>query len=161
MTRRLIPLTLLAPLLLCAGDTALERATLKGAKSVAVVIDALPNDFPKEGVTADALRVRITNRLRDAGIPVDDAAKEFAGLRIASVRDTHGLYALTMTLAFYQPATLVRDPSIRVAPQTWDADATLMAGSKVLQRAAMENADDLADRFIAAWRSVNAPEPQK
>lgn len=155
MIRRSLLPALLAPLLLHAGDSPRERATLKGAKSVAVIVDALPKDLGKEGITPDALRTRLAGRLRDAGIPVDDAAKEFVGLRISSIRDTRGPYAVAIALGFYQPATLVRDPTMRVAPQTWDSDIVLMAAPKMLPRAATESVDDLADRFIAAWRSVN------
>jgi hypothetical protein len=155
MTRRILLPALLAPLLLYAGDSTRDRATLKGAKSVAVIVDTLPADLPREGVTEDALRARLTARLRDAGIPLDEASKEFVGLRISSIRDTRGPYAVGLNLGFYQPVTLVRDPAMRFAPPTWDADVVLMAAPKMLQRAAMESVDDLADRFIAAWRSVN------
>ena len=155
MIRRFLLPVLLTPFLLHSGDSPRDRATLKGAKAVSVIIDALPSDFGKEGITSDALHTRLTNRLRDAGIPVDDAAKEFVGLRVSSIRDTRGPYAVSIALGFYQPATLVRDTTMRVAPQTWDSDIVLMAAPKMLSRAASESVDDLADRFIAAWRSVN------
>jgi hypothetical protein len=160
MTRILL-ITLLTPLLLLAGDSARDRATLKGVKSVTVIVDRLPDDFPKEGVSSDALQTRLTERLREAGIPIDDASKEFVGLRVASVRDSKGPYAAGITLGFYQPVTLVRDPAMRFAPPTWDTDFVLMAPPKMLQRAVMETVNDLADRFIAAWRSVNGSQPAK
>jgi hypothetical protein len=155
MTCRILLPALLAPFLLHGGDSARERATIKGAKSVAVIVDALPDDLAKEDVSAGRLRDRLTGRLLDAGIPLDDASKDFVGLRVSSVRDKRGPYAVAITLGFYQPATLVRDPAVRIAPQTWDTGIVLMAAPKFLERAALESIDELADRFIAAWRSVN------
>jgi hypothetical protein len=146
---------LLAPLLLHAGDTPLDRATMKGSKGVAVIIDALPADLPKEGVTEGELRARLAQRLREAGIPMDDTAKDFVGVRVAMVRDTRGPYAVAIRLGYFQPVTLVRDPTVRTAPETWDVDTVLMAAPKMVYRAAMDSIDDLAARFIAAWRSVN------
>lgn len=152
---------LLAPILAHAGDTPRDRATLKGATSVSVIIDVLPADFGKEGVTAELLRDRLTQKLREVNIPLDDSAKEFLGLRISSVRDTRGPYAVAINLGFYQPVTLARDPAVRLAPPTWDTDIVLMAPTKVLTRAVLESIDDLANRFIAAWRSVNGLAPDK
>jgi len=152
---------LVAPVLLHAGDTPRDRATLKGATSVSVIIDVLPADFGKEGVTAELLRDRLTQRLREVNVPLEDSAKEFLGLRISSVRDTRGPYAVAISLGFYQPVTLTRDPAVRLAPPTWDADSVLMAPAKVLSRAVLESIDDLANRFISAWRSVNGLPPDK
>ena len=155
MTRRILLPALVAPFLLLGGDSALERATLKGATAVAVIVDALPEGLPREDITAGAMRDRLTGRLLRAGIPLDEGSKDFVGLRVSSVRDKRGPYAVAITLGFYQPATLVRDPTVRIAPPTWDSSIVMMAAPKFLEQAALESVDDLADRFIAAWRSVN------
>jgi hypothetical protein len=156
MTRRiLVPAALFTALVLCAGDSPRDRATLKGSKGVAIIIDVLPDALIKEGVTTEALQSRLIQRLTDAGIPLDSNSKEFIGLRASSVRDTRGPLAVSFRLGFYQPATLVRDPDSRIAPETWEVDTILMAAPKLVQRAAMDSMDDLANRFVAAWRSVN------
>ena len=54
----LLTLALLVAFLAHAGDATLDRASLKGVKAVGVIIDQLPPDLPKEGVTADALQAR-------------------------------------------------------------------------------------------------------
>jgi len=153
--RTVLPAALLASLLLHAGDTPRERATLKGAKVVGVVVEPMPDDLPKLGVTADALQARLAGRLRDAGIPLDDSATEFIGLRVASARETRGPYAVVVRLGFYQAVTLVRDPTVRAAPETWAEETVLMAAPKMVFRTCVDGIDDLADRFIAAWRSAN------
>src|SRR4051794_7767036 len=155
MVRMILLTLLLAAFVAHAGDATLDRASLKGVKAVGVIIDQLPPDLPKEGVTADVLQTRLTQRLNDAHIPIDLAAKEFVGLRASSVRAAKGPYAVSMTIGLYQPVTLVRDKEMRAAPQTWEVDTVMMADPKLLYRAAMESVDELAARFIAAYRSVN------
>jgi hypothetical protein len=140
---------------LCAGDAPLDRATLKGIKAVGVVIDALPADLPKEGVTPEALESRLATRLREAHIDIEAAAKEFVGVRVTAVRASRGPYAVAITVGLYQPVTLVRDPSMRAAPETWEVETILMADPKLLYRAAMESVDELAGRFATAYHSVN------
>jgi hypothetical protein len=138
-----------------AGDTPMDRATLKGIKAIGVIVDQLPPEFPKEGVNTDALQTRLADRLRAANITVDPDAKEFVGLRVTSVRANRGPYAVCISIGLYQPVTLVRDPAMRLAPQTWEVETVLMADPKILYRAAMESVDELAARFVTAYRSVN------
>src|SRR5713226_1561471 len=134
---RSILLLLSLPLLSQAGDATLDRATLKGIKAASIIIDQLPPDLPKEAVTPDALRTRLTQRLTDAHIPIDSAAKEFVAIRASSVRDAKGPYVVAMSIGLYQPVTLVRNTAMRAAPPTWDVDTVMMAGPKLLYRAAM------------------------
>ena len=153
--RIFLTILLLGVCVCVAGDAALDRATLKGIKAVGVIIDQLPADFPKEGVTVDALQTRLAERLKDANITVDPAAKEFVGLRATSVRGARGPYAVCIGIGLYQPVTLVRDAAVRSAPQTWEVETVLMADPKVLYRAAMDSVDELASRFATAYHSVN------
>jgi hypothetical protein len=153
--RILWTLPLLAASFGLAGDATVDRATLKGIKAVGVIVDQLPQEFAKEGITADAIQARLADRLQDANITVDPAAKEFIGVRATSVRASRGPYAVNISVGVYQPVTLVRDSTMRAAPPTWEVETILMADPKLLYRAAMDSVDDLAGRFVAAYRSVN------
>ena len=62
---------------------------------------------------------------------------------------------MSITIGLYQPVVLVRDAKVRTATQTWEVETILMADPKQLFRASMESVDELADRFVAAFRSVN------
>lgn len=138
-----------------AGDQALDRATLRGLKSIAIVIDRLDPELVRQGLTQAALQSRIENRLRDAAIPLDKNAGEFVGLRVIHVRGGKGPYALCLSVGLYQPIQLVRDRNVRTATQTWEVETVLMAEPKLLIEASLSSIDELADRFVAAWRSVN------
>jgi hypothetical protein len=149
------PLFLLPLCLHGAGDEALDRATLRGLKAVNVVADRLAPEVEDAGVTREALQLRLEGRLRDAGIAIDKAASEFVALRVLHVRGNRGPFGLCLTEAVYQPVLLSRDRNVHTATQTWEVQTVLLAEPKQLYRATMDSLDELADRFIAAYRSEN------
>jgi hypothetical protein len=138
-----------------AGDAPIDRATLRGVKAVHVVLDPIEPELQKAGLTQTDLQTRLENRLKAADVPIDPSSPEFLGLRVISVRGNRGPFALSFSLGCYQPVLLVRDQNIRSATPTWDIDTVLMTEPKTLHQATYETIDDLADRFVAAWRSVN------
>ena len=148
-------LTALALPLGGASDAALDRATMRGLKAVSVVIDPVAPEIQREGVTADALQTRLEERLRAAGVQVDAAAIEFVGLRLISVRAGRGPFAISASIGVYQPVTLVRDRNVKTATQTWEVNTVLLADTKLVYRGCMDSTDELADRFVTAYRSVN------
>jgi len=138
-----------------AGDGELDRATLRGLKAISVVIDRVDPQLPKEGVAAAALQDRIESRLRDAKIEVNSSATEFIGLQISAVRGGRGPYALSLTIGLYQPVLMLRDRNMKTTTKTWEVETILMAEPKILRQASLESVDDLASRFVQAFRSVN------
>jgi hypothetical protein len=50
---------------------------------------------------------------------------------------------------------LVRDRNIKTATQTWEVETISLADTKQVYRAAMDSVDELASRFVSAWRSAN------
>jgi hypothetical protein len=139
-----------------AGDSALDRTTLRGLKAVNVVIDHVDPQLPKEGVSPGDLQDRIESRLKDARIEVNLSATEFIGLQITAVRGGRGPYAISLTIGLYQPVLMVRDREIKTTTKTWEVETVLLAEPKILRKAALESVDDLAARFVTAFRSVNA-----
>jgi len=141
---------------LSAGDGNLDRATLRGLKALNIVIDPLDQQLEKAGLSADTLKARIDTRLRHAGIPIDNNAIQFVGLRIDSAMlPKKGPYGLCFLLAFYQPVILSRDQKIRTATQTWDVHTMLVVMPKSMVDAALDTVDQITDQFVTAYRSVN------
>jgi hypothetical protein len=138
-----------------AGDSALDRATLRGIRAVNVVVDAVDPQVEAEGVTRDTLRARLEDRLRAAGVTVDSSRPEFLAVRLTAARGGRGPFAAALTLSLYQPVELARDPKVRTATQTWEVETVILAEPKVLSRACQDSIDDLAGRFVSAYRSVN------
>jgi hypothetical protein len=138
-----------------ANDGPLDRATLRGLKAINVVIDTLDKELAHENLTQDALKSRMERRLQNAGIPLGKDAHEFLALRVTQARDKRGPVAVSISIGLYQPVVLSRDRNIRSVTQTWEAVTTLMAEPKVLNEASMSSVDELTDRFVAAYQSVN------
>jgi hypothetical protein len=121
-----------------AGDASLDRATLHGVTAVNVVIDPVGPEIQMEGVTIDGLRMRLEERLRDAGIQIDMTSTAFVALRLRSVRATRGPFAIAVTIGLYQPVTLVSDPNVKTATATWEVDTVILADTKQVYRACMD-----------------------
>jgi hypothetical protein len=139
MYRRVcVLLTALALSLAGAGDASLDRATLHGVTAVNVVIDPVGPEIQMEGVTIDGLRMRLEERLRDAGIQIDMTSTAFVALRLRSVRATRGPFAIAVTIGLYQPVTLVSDPNVKTATATWEVDTVILADTKQVYRACMD-----------------------
>jgi|SRR5579872_4132163 len=142
-----------------AGDAALDRATLRGLKGIHVVLDPVAPELEKEGASADALRGYLEKRLREGGVPIDAASTEFVALRLTSVRAARGPFAVAMIIGLYQPVSLVREPKIKTATQTWEVDTVVLAEPKQVYQACMDSVDDLAGRFATAYHSMNKTTP--
>ena len=157
-------LVLLAALALSldgAGDAALDRATLRGITAINVVTDPVAPEIGKEGATADTLRQRLEQRLREAGIQIDPSSNVFVALRLTGVQAGHSKFsmrapfAIAASIGLYQPVTLVREPDVKTATQTWEVDTVVLADPKQVDQACLDSVDQLAARFVTAYRSVN------
>lgn len=156
MSRTILLIVMAAAGLHAAGDAAIDRATLRGIQAVNVVVDRIDSAVENEGVTREELRGRMEDRLRAANITVDSSRREFVAVRLTSVRDKRGPYAVAMTVSLYQPVFLARDPKVRTATATWEVETVILAEPKVLDRACQDSIDDLVGRFAAAYRAANA-----
>ena len=155
-SRTVLLLMLALPLAMkAAGDAPLDRATLRGLKSVGVIIDPLDPELVKQGLTQEILQTQIEERLRGAGIVLDKSATEFVGLRVIQVRGQRGPYALCLSIGIYQPVLLARNKDLKTATQTWEVETLLMADPKVMSRESLNSVNQLADRLVDAYRSAN------
>src|SRR5260370_4137792 len=142
-----------------AGDAPLDRATLRGLKAVNGVLDRVDPKLEKQGLTRNDLQSRLEARLQDAHVTIDQSATDFVALRVTSVRANRGPFGLSFTIGVYQPVVLVRDKNIKTSASTWEVETVVVEDPKTLRQASMETVDELADRFVTAWRSVNSEKP--
>jgi hypothetical protein len=152
---RLFLISLLLSSAAFAADGQLDRATLKGLKAVSIVIDPVNDELRGQGIDPDFLRVSLQTRLEKAGIAIDKNAVEFLGLRVTAAIGKRMPVALSLSLGLYQGVTLTRDRDIRTATETWSVDSIASAQPKAVKEASFDLVNDLADRFIAAYRSAN------
>src|SRR4051794_13403125 len=105
MSRRVLPVFAMcafASVVLAAGDSALDRSTLRGLTGVNIVVDKFDAQLEAAGVTAEVVRARLEDRLRAAGITIDTSKTEFVAVRMTDVRDTRGPFAVAITIGAYQ-----------------------------------------------------------
>jgi hypothetical protein len=141
----------------------MDRATLRGLKAVKVVVDRPPAEMERAGFDRDHLRAIIEQKLRDAGIKIDNDAIEFLGLGIAMAQGGRKVplafgkapVSLTLSLDLYQVIVLSRDPTIKTVAETWGQEKVIQATAKSLDQVLPGAVDELAGQFVTAFRSVN------
>jgi hypothetical protein len=138
-----------------AGDTAVDRATLRGLKAVNIVIDPVHPELEQQGVTTEVLRTRVEQRLEAAGVPVDDDALEFVALKIVPARERRGPYCISITFSLYQPVVLVRDRAIKTATDTWQAATLWAMQPKAVYESTVSAVEQLVNRFAEVYRAEN------
>jgi hypothetical protein len=139
-----------------ASDSPMDRATLRGLKAVKVAVDPPPSEMEREGLDREHLRARIEQKLRDAGIAIDNDAVEFLGLSISTARaGRKNPLSLMVGLGLYQVVTLGRDKTAKTVAETWGEQKIMAPPSRGLGDAASSTVDGLADDFVKAYRSVN------
>ena len=158
----------IAALLVCggvrAGDTAEERASLKGIRALALVIEEPPADT---GLSARDIEDILRTRIGIAGflfIPESRVARTpgAAVLRVrvatAEPQDTVSvprIRAILAVLEMRQPVTLVRDRNITATAATWSASALGAAESARLAVQCRRLLAGQADQFAQAVRTAN------
>ncbi|HKW97281.1 MAG TPA: hypothetical protein VJN43_06075 [Bryobacteraceae bacterium] len=154
----------LAVLLMCiplhtclASDTGMDRATLRGLTSLKIVIDQPGNEMEQEGYDRGQLQSIMEQKLRDAGIKIDNDAVEFLGLSLTSARaGRRSPVSLMMNLGLYQLVTLNRDKVTKTVAETWSAQRVLSVPPKALGQAVDDVVGELLDQFVKAYQSVNS-----
>ena|SRR5579863_4760012 len=148
-----------------AGDSDIDRATLRGLTSIKVVIDQPPPEMEQEGLDREHLRATMEQKLRDGGIKIDNDAVEFLGLAIATARSgRRSPLALVMNLGLFQVVTLNRDKTTKTVAETWGAQRLLsvapkgrvpIVSSKGGDRETVDAVEGLLDQFVKAYQAVN------
>jgi len=145
-----------------ASDTSMDRATLKGLQAVKVVVDPLGPELEREGLDANRLRGSIEQKLRFAGVKVDNDVNEFIGLSISfaqagrkALSVKKGPFSLTIGLGVYQVAVLTRDMTTKTVVETWGIEKTSSSSARGLDHDVSNAVDDLVDQFVKAYLSVN------
>jgi hypothetical protein len=139
------------------GDSAMDRATLRGLPAVKVIIDPPSPELERDGVDRELLRVSVVQKLQNAGIKIDNDVVEFLGVGISSAPRVgrKGPTPLVIGVGVYQVVALNREKNTKTVAETWGDQRVMAAPSKGLDRQVSMTVDDLVDQFVRAYRSVN------
>jgi hypothetical protein len=143
--------------------TADKRDTLRGLKEVSVLVEYLPDDVEREGLSREHLKRDIEMRLRQAGLRV---------LTISEIANSPGapylyvvvypitgpsvnLNAYAIGLTLKQLVQLSRNPTIEFFATTWEGPASpsSLSASRVLD--IRTRISDAVGRFIIDYQAVN------
>ena len=139
-----------------AADDSVSRSSLKGLKTIGLVVEKMPLEVEKEGLTREQLRKDVELRLKDSGVTVAKEAGGFLYVRVETSKSPDApVHSYSVGLEFTQPVLLVRDTQILVLGTTWSLSST---GTVVQDKLSLARVDvaNLVDRFVSAYRSVNA-----
>ena len=159
--RTLLPILLALAPMAAASDDKTDQATLRGVKSVCVVVEVTGAAQDGSSITKPSLQSEVEGRLLAAGIAVDKDATTclYLNVRPLSAMGKNGkpigLYALDVSLQFMQMTALSRDPSLKSYSPTWSVAHMATVPIEDLGHMARKLTVDLSDRFVNAFRSVN------
>lgn len=148
--------------ILNAADDKTDRETLRGIKSVCVVVEISNSaDGRKTGLTSQSLQAVVEGRIRQTDLELDKDAKQCLYLNVRPLQALGqkgkpvGLYAISFSLEFMQTVALTRQPAIKSFAATWSTGNLATVSVEDVRADARQIAVDLADRFLEAYRSVN------
>ena len=150
-----------------ASDDKLDRATLRGIKSICTIVEVTGPTQAGVPVSKERLQAELDGRVAATGLTVDKDATTCLYLSVRPLpamgrtktigRNDKpvGLHALDVTLQFMQTVSLARDPSIKGYSPTWSVSNLATVASEEVPATARQITVDLADRFVHAYQSVN------
>jgi hypothetical protein len=146
----------------CADDGDFARATLRGLQGVSVLIEDLPPESARAGLTTPQLQTEVEAQLRHAGIPVFTKDQ---GFRVPGAPYLYvyvhllphpiGLTAYGILVEVTQRASLDRNGSSAYV-STWSVQRLGTVGSRHLAKI-RNDVRGQVDHFIRVYRSVNPP----
>jgi hypothetical protein len=136
-----------------AGDV-FERISLKGLKSVQVVVEDFAPDLIKDGLNRERIKSTVEQQLTQAGILVEPQAENALYIHLGSVKNETGVYSYALSLQLVQLVLLFRDPSLLTWGTTWSLD---LVGS--VAGASVSDLEPLIGRgvnsFVADYQAAN------
>ena len=150
-----------------AQDTA-NDATLKGLTAIRVAVDVSDAAAEQQSLRKADLQSRIEGKLKKAGLQVLGESERAQGmptlylnlslLALDKSADPSAaeVYVYSIDLALIQEVRLLRAPGIKAASPTWRAPGSLGTLEAAELAGLRDTADELADRFLAAYRAANA-----
>jgi hypothetical protein len=172
---RTAPLFLLAALLVgfavapsaSAADSPHDRSTLLGLTAVFVDVQPIDPAGLLAGLAQADIKSELETRIRLAGLrviagPKDDVPPQERGVMqvnvsVVPVPKQEGSYGWSVYLAILQGAVLIRDTQTILAAPTWWVARSGVGDVKQIKAGITE----AADRFVTAFRAVEAAAPKK
>jgi len=148
-----------------AAQESVNREALVNLTGVYVLIEGLPDDVAKAGLSVTQLQTDVELRLRQSGVRVLTTREERASVpgnptlyvNVNAMEIAPKFYAFNAALELEQDVTLVRAPSVVLySARTWSASSTLGTVSRgELADHVRQKVRDKTDEFINAYLATN------
>jgi len=137
------------------GDGAIQRSSLRGLKTVQVIVECAATDAADELPTS-TLQTEVELRLRLAGLEVKAGRDSHLHICVQPLQlqtSDHSVYSVKVELN--QAASLTRDSTIFLPMRTWHTELIGFVETRKLNEAIQDAVSDLMDQFVNAFLSVN------
>lgn len=140
-----------------------NRATLQGLKGIGVLVENLPPEVEKEGITKNQLQIEVELKLREAGIKVlsrEECLKTpgepylYININVNTAKTESDIYPYSIDVMFIQKVSLVRDPQQTTYSVTWSTGG-VGSVSKQLMNPLRSSVSDIVNVFIQAYLAEN------
>ena len=165
MTTPLLSVVIVLALTLTAlgQDDPSARETLRGLAGVNVVIEDLPLEAERAGLTRATVQADTEAQLREAGIRVLNETEWqtapgqpwlFVSVRTMRLNSTMPVNAFVISVDLMQRTMLARDPSLHTVGMTWTmGEMGTVIGSNLSR--VRESVRTQVDIFISVYQAVN------
>jgi hypothetical protein len=148
-----------------AGFVLDDKETLRGIKSMIVIIEDIRAKAENAGINKDMIRKDVELKLRMAGIKVvpKKEVSESSHLYVYTNIVKRGLAAFVfeVDIAFKQIVFLKRKPDLSCYAVTWDKRSASVVSETKMVRKVQDTVNHLVDEFIEDYLSVNPIQPSK
>ncbi len=140
-----------------------DRASLKGLKSVYVIVEDLPADLLDKGPSKARLQALMEEKVKAAGLILltREAWRNtpgtpllYANINLSKAKTKDGVRACSINLCLAQRVNLERDPALKSLARTWQAGIVGLVGDDGLEIVASQ-VGTLVDYFLSEVRAVS------
>ena len=159
-----IPLTLaMFSSHLWALNSETNRATLRGLTGVRVLVEDLPPEAEREGLSKNQLEENVELKLGTVGIRTftDEECRTTPGepylyinINLSTLKTERDIYSYSIDIGLIQDVTLQRSPAQTTYAITWSTGGVGLISKKQLSEL-QESVEDLVAIFLKAFFSVN------
>lgn len=148
------------------------KETLVDVTGVAVIVDKIPANAMKDGLSPEDIKALVLSRLDKANIMLLEDRQWFSVFGgayllvkvIASKSESGQYYATFLDIELYQTVVLFGKKlgqNITTTAATWSAGKLLSCGAPVLKECVETNISELTDMFIKDYLEVNSGKPSE
>jgi hypothetical protein len=140
-----------------------NRATLRGLSGIGVLVEQLPPEVEKEGLTKNQLQTDAESKLRKAGIKIlsrEECAKTpgepylYINLNVNIAKTESDVYPYTIDVMLLQKVSLQRNPGLISYAVTWSIGGVGSIAKPILSQL-REVVEQTLDTFIQAYQAEN------